>query len=95
MQAIIQLHVTTRSGNIAAGDVLIEQDSGETPHPRLSFAKVFLQHIVSDHYPAIHVGDQYRENTLNFTFLVRHVHITLKSDHSGEKKVTVTGMLVD
>ena len=95
MQAKVQLHVTTHGGDIQAQDVLIEQDSDDLPHPRLSFATSFLQHIISDHYPSLHVGDQFKENTLNFTFLIQHVHITLTTDHSGEKRVIVTGMLMD
>jgi len=95
MQAKIQLRAITSGGDIQAGNVLIEQDPDLPAHPRLSFARTFLQHIIADHYPSLHVGDEYKENTLNFTFQLLHIHLTLAPGHSGEKSVTVTGILLD
>jgi hypothetical protein len=95
MEAKLQLFALTRSGDVRAEDVLIEEDPSVPKHPRLGFARRFLQHIVSDNYPAIHIGDQFKENTLLFTFKILHVHITRADQYAGEKRVVVTGMLID
>ena len=95
MEAELHLFALTRKGDIDPENVVIEQDPTESKHPRLGFAKRFLQHIVSDNYPAIRKGDQFKENTLLFTFEVRHVHITPADDYAGEKRIVVTGVLVD
>lgn len=95
MQSKIQLHAMTMGGDINTQAVLIEECDSDSPHPRLSFARPFLQHIIADNYPTLHVGDQYKENTLNFTFQILHVHISMPDQHSSAKKVVVTGLLLD
>lgn len=95
MQATVQLHCTTRGGNVHPQDVFIDEANKESPHPRLRFARSFLQHVLCDHYPSIHAGDQYRENTLKFTFQIQHVHITMAPEIQGEKRVIITGLLLD
>ena len=95
MQEIIQLRAVTHHGDIEAQDVIIEQCGSAAGHPRLSFAQRFLQQILSDHYPLLQAGNEYKETTLNFTFRLQHVHITLAEEFRGEKRVVVTGLLLD
>ena len=95
MEAKLQLFALTKAGDIHPEDVLIEEEPGDTKHPRLGFATRFLQHIVSDNYPTIHIGDQFKENTLLFTFKVQQVHITRAGEYAGENRVVVKGILVD
>ena len=97
MQSRINLHATTSGGDIQDGEVLIEENKNDNPleNPRLAFARRFLQHILADHYPLLHVGDTYREDTLRFSFVIQHVHITLSTVVPGEKRVIVTGILSD
>lgn len=95
MQATIQLKTITRNRDVYPADVFIEQQDSEPAHPRLGFARAFLQHILSDHYPALHVGDQFKENTLLFTFSIQHIHITAHNPYDGEKRIIVTGVLQD
>jgi len=95
MQAIIQLRTVTRNQEIHPDEVVVKQQQDGPVHPRLGFARSFLQHILSDHYPALQVGDQFKENTLLFTFLIQEVHITAHSEYNSEKKIIVTGLLQD
>lgn len=97
MEAKLQLYALTKGSEVHPEDVLITEDPNEPKHPRLGFAKRFLQHIVADNYPMLHEGDQFKENTLLFTFKVQHVHITRAGDYefAVEKRIVVTGILID
>lgn len=92
METIIQLLTVTTGGNIQASRVEIEEAVVDAANPRLRFARKFLQSTLCDHYPVLHPGDSFKEESLLFSFTVRHVHITRVPQLAGEKRVVITGV---
>ena len=95
MEVLIQLHTTTLGGDIHPDNIIISEAPDSHLNPRMGFFQKFLCGVLARHYPALHSGEVYKEDHLNCTFKVHHLHVTMDSLRQGEKRVILTGTLTD